>query len=55
MADHLGSSRNHVRKRIRMIRRELLGHLKREGFVGDSDVGDVLRNVATLGLLGVMR
>jgi RNA polymerase sigma factor (sigma-70 family) len=55
MADHLGSSRNYVRKRIRMIRRELLGHLKREGFVGDSNIDDVLRNVATLGLLGAMR
>jgi len=54
MADHLETSRNTVRKRIRMIRRELLGHLKREGFVGRSDVDDVLRDVATLGLIGAM-
>ncbi|MFB6350798.1 MAG: RNA polymerase sigma factor [Bradymonadaceae bacterium] len=52
MADHLETSRNTVRKRIRMIRRELLGHLKREGFIGRSDVDDVLRDVATLGLIG---
>ena len=54
MADHLGCSRNTVRKHIRMIRRELLGHLKREGFIGRTEVDDVLRDVATLGLIGAM-
>lgn len=54
MADELGVSRNTVRKHIRMIRRELLGHLKREGFIGRSDVDDVLRDVATLGLIGAI-
>lgn len=54
MADHLDSNRNRVRKRIRIIRTELLGHLKREGFVGRSDIGDVLRNVAKLGLIGAI-
>ena len=51
MADHLDTNRNRVRKRIRRIRHELLGHLKREGFVGRSEVGDVLQNVAEIGLI----
>lgn len=54
MADHLETNRNRVRKRIRMIRKQLLGYLKREGFVGDSDVDGVLDAVSKLGLIGEM-
>lgn len=52
MADRLDVSRHTVRKRIREIRVELLGELKREGFVGGSDIEDVLRAVAELGIFG---
>ncbi len=55
MAEQMDATRNDVRKHIRGIRRQLLGHLKREGFVDDSDLDDVLRNVATLGLIGATR
>jgi hypothetical protein len=30
----------------------LLGHLKREGFVGGTDIEDVIRAVAELGIFG---
>lgn len=50
-AEELGISRNDVRKSIRMIRQQLLGHLKREEFIGQSDVDDVFRTLAKMGLV----
>lgn len=54
MAEELGVSRHQVRKRIRQIRRELLGHLKREGFVGGTDVDELFRNIAALAVAEVL-
>mgnify|MGYP000430402753 CR=1 FL=1 len=48
LADHLGESRNDVRKRIREIRSSLLRHLKREGVIGNLDAGELLRDLTVL-------
>lgn len=42
VADELGTDRNDVRKRIRLMRERLLRHLKREGFIGSLDPSEVL-------------
>lgn len=42
VADALGTDRNDVRKRIRLMRERLLRHLKREGFIGSLDPAEVL-------------
>ena len=42
VAEVLGTDRNDVRKRIRMMRERLLRHLKREGFIGSLDPAEVL-------------
>lgn len=51
MADHLDSDRNTVRKHIRMIRRSLLGHLKRRDLIGTSDVESLLDTLSQIGVV----
>lgn len=41
VADVLGTDRNGVRKRVRLMRERLLRHLKREGFIGSLDPAEV--------------
>ena len=51
MAEHLDSDRNTVRKHIRMIRRSLLGHLKRHDLIGTSDVESLLDTLSQIGIV----
>jgi RNA polymerase sigma factor (sigma-70 family) len=51
MADHLDTDRNTVRKHIRMIRRSLLGHLKRRDLIGTSDVESLLDTLSQIGVV----
>lgn len=41
VADLLGTDRNEIRKRIRIMRERLLRHLKRTGFIGSLDPAEV--------------
>jgi len=41
VAELLGTDRNDVRKRVRLMRERLLRHLKREGFIGSLDPSEV--------------
>ena len=42
VAEVLGTDRNDVRKRVRLMRERLLRHLKREGFIGSLDPSEIL-------------
>jgi len=46
MAEHLGESRNDIRKRIRLLRGKLLRHLKREGFIENLDAAQAMQSLA---------
>ena len=41
VAELLGTDRNDVRKRVKLMRERLLRHLKREGFIGSLDPAEV--------------
>lgn len=51
IADHLGISRNDIRKHVRLLRQRLLRQLKRDGHIASLEVSDVLRAVSLI--LGV--
>ena len=48
LAEHLGESRNDVRKRIKSIRAKLLRHLKTQGVIKDLDAKQLLGDLALL-------
>lgn len=54
MAEALKTSRNHVRKRIRLIREGLLRHLKSKGVIGALEVAEVMEAATALIALGVV-
>lgn len=55
IAEALGTDRNHIRKEVRLLREQLLRHLKREGFIAKLDEKAALSLVTLLLLQGGSR